>query len=474
MTSHRDNEQPQPTSQAPHQHPGASFAQLMTEQLPVYHHVSDPIIVARLDRIEGTISRLQETVNLLVERQGQLEVESGGQDGAGSDDEADELPLGFLHQPRDSRGKVKNPTKSDVEGAVLALVNGNVDEQQKKLAGIEKHVDTAIRRMKTLVQSNMVPESWRSQDESTRNTIMNLFLDSVSKSNPFVPLDECEKNWIARHLLVQKWNNIHTCNEDEESVTTTNDSRQRDEVTGSTGGAMSLCSSLQSREIVRQFSAPGTSASRSRPAGIPPAITREVSMHSVGTGDNASTNSSTIHSTTTTQLIQQNHIKINGGISVTKVCLGAVKCNMEKCGKLVRPASSMKRITSQIAEPCTSVIRPQVPARPIHMISKTLQLHGKIKRYRRNYLTKAGELSSTRPSLKRSVEELQELKNDFLDTFRYYYLCSTNIFFDELDEFVVVFQAVLDGLTTDHFKAYFLAFFQTFAFAIGRLDEDRY
>ena len=282
------------------------------------------------------------------------------------------------------------------------------------------------------------------------------------------------------------------------------------------------------------------------------------------------------------QLIQQNHIKINGGISVTKVCLGAVKCNMEKCGKLVRPASSMKRITSQIAEPCTfcnhrslehvacsvkvnfkiigsigkcahkgththdtyeplhdtmevldkveervlecpsetayalkvgtSVIRPQVPARPIRMISKTLQRHGKIKRYRRNYLTKAGELSSTRPSLERSVEELQELKNDFpgylqsvnimpsefcitfsvpavaarvdfhkhpiltdvtYDCFtKGYYLCSTNIFFDELDKFGVVFQAVLDGLTTDHFKAYFLAFFRTFAFAIGRLDED--
>ncbi|KAG2224380.1 hypothetical protein INT45_006780 [Circinella minor] len=282
------------------------------------------------------------------------------------------------------------------------------------------------------------------------------------------------------------------------------------------------------------------------------------------------------------QLIQQNHTKINSGISVSKLCLGAVKCNMEKCGKLVRPASSMKRITSQIAEPCTfcnhcslehvtcsvkvnfkiigniskcthkgthmhdtfeplhdtmevldkveervlecpsetayalkvgtSVIRPQVPARPISMISKTVQRHGKIKCYCCNYLTKAGELSSTRPSLERSVEELQELKNDFprylqsvnimssefcitfsvpavaacvdfnkhpiltdvtYDCFtKGYYLCSTNIFFDELDKFGVVFQAVLDGLTTDHFKAYFLAFFRTFAFAIGRLDED--
>ncbi|KAG2215610.1 hypothetical protein INT45_013096 [Circinella minor] len=58
----------------------------------------------------------------------------------------------------------------------------------------------------------------------------------------------------------------------------TNNSRQRDEVTGSIGGAMSLCSSLQSREIVRQFLVPGTSASRSRPAAIPPALTREVSI----------------------------------------------------------------------------------------------------------------------------------------------------------------------------------------------------
>ncbi|KAI7858984.1 hypothetical protein BDC45DRAFT_287820 [Circinella umbellata] len=160
MTVPRANEQPQPTSQAPHQHPGASFAQLMNQQLPVYQAVSDPVLVARLDRMEGemtsisqAISRLQETVNLLVERQGQQGVASGGQDRAGSDDEADELPLGFLRQPRDSRGKVRNPTKSDVEGAVLAFVNGNVDEQQKKLAGIEKHVDTTIGRMKTLVPS---------------------------------------------------------------------------------------------------------------------------------------------------------------------------------------------------------------------------------------------------------------------------------------------------------------------------------
>ncbi|KAG2213240.1 hypothetical protein INT45_013765 [Circinella minor] len=72
-----------------------------------------------------------------------------------------------------------------------------------------------------------------------------------------------------------------------------------DEVTRSTGSAMSLCSSLQSREIVCQFSVLGISASVSRHAAIPPALTWEVSMDSVGTGGNASANSRTTYSTTT-------------------------------------------------------------------------------------------------------------------------------------------------------------------------------
>ncbi|KAG2214969.1 hypothetical protein INT45_007708 [Circinella minor] len=311
MTVPRANEQPQPTSQAPHQHPGASFAQLMNQLMyypfgPTLSPSSEAIIMGRLDSIQGemtsisqAISRLQETVNLLVERQGQQGVASG-QDRAESDDEADELPLDFMRQPRTTTGKVRNSTKSDIEAAILALVDGNVEEQQKKLAGIDKHVDTAIGRMKMMVPRNKVPHSWTSQDRSVRDAIIKLLLDSVSKSHPFVPLDTCEKNWIARHFLVQKWNNIHAQDDDEESVVVTNEPRQRDEVTGSTGGAMSLCSSLQSREIVRQFSVPGISPSVSRPAALPPALTREVSMHSVGTGDNASINSSTTHSTTTT------------------------------------------------------------------------------------------------------------------------------------------------------------------------------
>ncbi|KAG2209049.1 hypothetical protein INT45_004551 [Circinella minor] len=176
MTVPRANEQPQPTSQAPHQHPGASFAQLMNQ--PMYHPFgptlspsSEAIIMGRLDSIQGEMTSI-------MERQGQQGVASG-QDRAESDDEADELPLDFVRQPRTTTGKVRNSIKSDIEAAILALVDGNVEEQQKKLAGIDKHVDTAIGRMKMMVPRNKVPHSWTSQDRSVRDAIIKLLLDSV-------------------------------------------------------------------------------------------------------------------------------------------------------------------------------------------------------------------------------------------------------------------------------------------------------
>ncbi|KAI7849367.1 hypothetical protein BDC45DRAFT_593749, partial [Circinella umbellata] len=311
MTVPRANDQSQPTSQAPHQHPGASFAQLMNQL--IYHPFgstlspsSEAMIIGRLDSIQGemasinqAISRLQETVNLLVERQGQPDVASGVQIGGLSDDEAEELPLAFVRQPRNGKGKVRNSTKSDVEAAILALVNRSVEEQQKKLAGINKHLDTVLERMKMEVPENKRSDSWTLISESSHKTAMKMFLDSVAKSHPFVPLDECERNWIACHVVIQKWNNFHGVNPMQSTVVT-NDSQQRDEVTGLTGGAMSICSSMQSREIVRQLSAPRTNASGPRPAALPPALTREVSMHSISTSDNASANSRATHSNTLT------------------------------------------------------------------------------------------------------------------------------------------------------------------------------
>ncbi|KAI7846581.1 hypothetical protein BDC45DRAFT_542756 [Circinella umbellata] len=52
-----------------------------------------------------------------------------------------------------------------------------------------------------------------------------------------------------------------------------------------------------------------------------------------------------------------------------------------------------------------------------------------------------------------------------------YYLCTTNIYFEEIDKFGVIFQGVLDGLSTIHFKNYFLSFFKTFDLVFGYADE---
>ncbi|KAG2216108.1 hypothetical protein INT45_001912 [Circinella minor] len=240
--------------------------------------------MGRLDSMQGemtsisqAISRLQETVNLLVERQGQQDVASD-QDRAESDDEADKLLLDFVRQPRTTTGKVRNSTKSDVEAAILALVNGNVEEQQKKLAGINKHVDTAISRMKMMVPRNKVPHSWTLQDRSIRDAITELLLDLVSKNHPFVPLDACEKNWIARYFLVQKWNNIHTRDDNEESMVVTNKSRQR-----SLDRQEAPCRSVLPWNLGRLYASSQfrALASVSHPAALPPALTWEVSMYGI-------------------------------------------------------------------------------------------------------------------------------------------------------------------------------------------------
>ena len=55
------------------------------------------------------------------------------------------------------------------------------------------------------------------------------------------------------------------------------------------------------------------------------------------------------------QLHQISYDKLKSGISISKKCLGAVQCNNKACGKVVRPASSDKRIKVQVAGFCTFV-----------------------------------------------------------------------------------------------------------------------
>ena len=282
------------------------------------------------------------------------------------------------------------------------------------------------------------------------------------------------------------------------------------------------------------------------------------------------------------QLKQISYDHIKGGISVTKRCLGAVKCSSDKCNTIFRPNSSIAAIKKQVMGNCracntpslthvpcdcrvnykvignrmkmahkgvhthgkfqplhdsmqtlkkleerildcpaetpkglivgTSAKRPLEPSRPVYDIDENLHNRGKLKRYRRNYLSKHGLLPSAKPTLESTQKELCSIEREFPGYFNTidittsqmcvsfrapsiasrvdlkdhpiltdvtydcftdgYYLCTTNIFFEKLDKYAVIFQAVLDGLSTTHFSAYFKAFFKAYDFLFGPTDMD--
>ncbi|KAI9271950.1 hypothetical protein BDA99DRAFT_557152 [Phascolomyces articulosus] len=151
------------------------------------------------------------------------------------------------------------------------------------------------------------------------------------------------------------------------------------------------------------------------------------------------------------------------------------------------------------------------PARPISNIDLNLRNMGTIKRLQRNYLVKNDKLQSSQPALESVHTELADLTKEFpgylqsaditpgnmcitfsapgiaakadfkkhpmltdvtYDCFtKGYYLCSTNIYFEELDKFAVIFQGVLDGLSMIHFKSYFLTLFKTFNVVFGDMEK---
>lgn len=158
----------------------------------------------------------------------------------------------------------------------------------------------------------------------------------------------------------------------------------------------------------------------------------------------------------------------------------------------------------------TSVERPQFPARSVTEISKGFRHLSKVRRFRRTALVKRNLLPSNAASLESTLKEVKVLSDmfpgyfDSLDlmpgqiciTFRApgvavcanlkthpmltdvtydcftqgYYLCSTNIYFEELNKYGVIFQGVIDGLSASHFYKYFLRFFKAFDFVIGTTD----
>ncbi|KAG2213753.1 hypothetical protein INT45_001808 [Circinella minor] len=201
------------------------------------------------------------------------------------------------------------------------------------------------------------------------------------------------------------------------------------------------------------------------------------------------------------QLHQVSYNKLKSGISISKRCLGAVQCNnnelnfkicrqlghfkhkgththgifealhdtMEVLNKVEECVLEFPSETAYALKIGTSIICPQQPARPMRLISKALHRHGKIKHYHRNYLTKAVPGIAVRVNLNKHLI-LMDVTYDCFP--KGYYLCSTNVFFEELGKFGVIFQAVIDGLSAEHFKAYFLAFFHIFGTVIGHMDKE--
>ncbi|KAG2205476.1 hypothetical protein INT45_011676 [Circinella minor] len=146
----------------------------------------------------------------------------------------------------------------------------------------------------------------------------------------------------------------------------------------------------------------------------------------------------------------------------------------------------------------TSPMCVQKPARPVSDIDPNLRNLGTIKWFQHTYLAKNDKLRSSQPALESAHMELADLINEFpgylqsaditpgkmcitfctldiamkadfkkhpmltnvtYDCFtKGYYLCITNIHFEEIDMFAVIFQGVLDGLSTIHFKNYFKTF----------------
>ncbi|KAG2214570.1 hypothetical protein INT45_010632 [Circinella minor] len=194
----------------------------------------------------------------------------------------DEPPVDFVRQPRNAQGKVRNAKIADVDAAILALSNMDNSTKMLKMAGLETHVTAAIKRMPVMVGDKMAGQLWSSQSHEATSFIMKLFTELVSKSDPWIPIQKCENNWMARFLLLQKWSNANK--------------KKSGGVATDNAESVVTVGSEESREIIRQFSVPGTSSSG--PSRQPPVLTRDASMHSVHSDRSAST-----HGTSSTMSI---------------------------------------------------------------------------------------------------------------------------------------------------------------------------
>ncbi|KAI7848460.1 hypothetical protein BDC45DRAFT_314475 [Circinella umbellata] len=153
----------------------------------------EAMILAKLDRLESKMDLI------LASKDQAGEALEEPVEGAGDD----EPPADFICQPRTAQGKVRNPKIADVDAAILALTNMDNSAKMMKMARLEDHVDAAIVLVKSLAREK-VDQTWSNQEHGVRSSIMKLFTESVSKGDPWIPIEKCENNWMARNGATQQ------------------------------------------------------------------------------------------------------------------------------------------------------------------------------------------------------------------------------------------------------------------------------
>ena len=127
----------------------------------------------------------------------------------------EKLPDAFIKQPmRSDNPNIvdSNPSKTHVKAALKALyesswADGKTCNYDKAWTLLEKHVEGAVDELGMRIPVELHSKTWTYMNKVARDAVMKLFVARVSKSEPYRPIDKCNANWIARMLLIQKWNN---------------------------------------------------------------------------------------------------------------------------------------------------------------------------------------------------------------------------------------------------------------------------
>ncbi|KAI8136358.1 hypothetical protein BJV82DRAFT_676830 [Fennellomyces sp. T-0311] len=189
------------------------------------------ILFARMDRMENTIAQLGDAVtemravlgnvantqHLLSENLNNLlgqhvvHPASTEPEQPAREQTPDEgLPDLFVKKPTLENGNTRKPVKEDIVAAVRSMSSSDA-EGQKKYIELCNHVDGVIKFIKQLVPKERWGLSFTAHGDVC-NRVMSRFLTSVSSKKPFLPLDRCEDNWIARHMVMQDWNSVASNN----------------------------------------------------------------------------------------------------------------------------------------------------------------------------------------------------------------------------------------------------------------------